>query len=429
MADAGEVVSQTTRRAAICCAPTFDSTCRRVDSPLSLSGFDYAPRPRIVFGPGSLERLGALVREYGGRRVLLVTDPGIIRAGHARRAEQSLATAGLKCVRFDGVIENPTTEVVEACRDVAKESAIDFIVGLGGGSSLDTAKGCNFLLTNGGRMEDYWGVGKATQPMLPLIAVPTTTGTGSECQSFALIAQRETHVKMACGDRKAAAKVALLDPELTVTMPAAVAAVTGMDALSHAVESAVCRKRNAISHMFSLEAFRLCVRGQKALAADGNDLAARGDTLLGAALGGKAIENSMLGAAHAAANPLTARFGVVHGQAVGLMLPAVIRYNACLPAARETYQELAVQAGLSEHARDPEASTETLIEFLEEHRTRVGLVGSLTALGLRSVDIEMLSDEAARQWTAGFNPRPIAAADFVGLYQSVMHNRRAAKRA
>ena len=126
---------------------------------------------------------------------------------------------------------------------------------------MDTAKGCNFLLTNGGRMEDYWGVGKATRPMLPLIAIPTTAGTGSECQSFALITHPQTHVKMACGDPKAAARVAILDPELTLTQPPAVAAATGMDALSHAIETAVTRRRNPISQMLSREAFRLCARG------------------------------------------------------------------------------------------------------------------------------------------------------------------------
>ena len=132
--------------------------------------------------------------------------------------------------RFERVTENPTTEVVDDCVAVARQEQSDFLVGLGGGSSMDTAKGCNFLLTNGGRMEDYWGVGKALRPMLPLIAVPTTAGTGSECQSFALIAHPQTHVKMACGDPKAAARVAILDPELTLTQPAALAAATGMDA-------------------------------------------------------------------------------------------------------------------------------------------------------------------------------------------------------
>ena len=171
-------------------------------------GFDYQPRTRLIFGPDTVERVGDLAAQIGAHRVLLVTDPGIVAAGHARRVHDAVVAAGLSVTTFDRVRENPTTLDVNACLQVAEAARVDAIVGLGGGSSLDTAKGCNFLLTNGGCMADYWGLGKATQPMLPLIAVPTTAGTGSECQSFALIADDETHQKMACGDPKAAACVA-----------------------------------------------------------------------------------------------------------------------------------------------------------------------------------------------------------------------------
>src|SRR5207244_6805633 len=191
----------------------------------------------------------------------------------------------------------------------------------------DTAKGANFLLTNGGEMKDYWGVGKATREMLPLIAIPTTAGTGSECQSFALISDEQTHQKMACGDPKAAAKVAILDPLLTISQPPSVTSCTGIDALAHAVETAVTKKRTPLSALYSHEAFRLCMGGLERVLRDPQDIEARAMMQLGAAFAGTAIENSMLGAAHAAANPLTARYGVVHGQAVGLMLPAIVAFN------------------------------------------------------------------------------------------------------
>ncbi len=375
-----------------------------------------------MFGAGTVDQLGTLVRQYGGTRVLLVTDAGIVRAGHVARAEHSLQAVGLCVSRFDRVVENPTTRVVDDCLAAAREARIDFLVGLGGGSSMDTAKGCNFLLSNGGRMEDYWGVGRATQPMLPLIAVPTTAGTGSECQSFALISNPESHVKMACGDPKAAAKVAILDPELTLTQPPAVAATTGMDALSHAVETAVTKKRNPLSQMFSREAFRLSARGLRRVLTDPSDLAARGDVLLGAALAGLAIENSMLGAAHAAANPLTARYGVIHGQAVGLMLSTVVRFNAQDAELRSLYQQLAIQAGLIHDGRNAWAATTALLEYLDGYRELAGLPRSLTAVGVPAAELQPLAEDAARQWTATFNPRPVAAADFVELYRSVLHN-------
>lgn len=145
-----------------------------------LTGFDHSPRTRIVFGAGAADRLGELARELALKKVLLVSDPGVAAAGHVDAARKSLDAAKVGVAVFDKVIENPTTREVDACVEAAKKAGIDGIVGLGGGSSMDTAKGCNFLLTNGGRMQDYWGIGKASKPMLPLIAVPTTAGTGSE---------------------------------------------------------------------------------------------------------------------------------------------------------------------------------------------------------------------------------------------------------
>ena len=222
-------------------------------------------------------------------------------------------------------IQRPTN--VEAGFAVAKEFQPDLIVGLGGGSSMDCAKGINFLYSCGGRMQDYWGVGKATGPLLPMIAVPTTAGTGSETQSFALISDAETHVKMACGDKRAAFRVALLDPELTLTQPPRVTALAGFDALSHAVETYVTKKRNDVSCDFSRRRGTSWHPITCACSTEPDDLEARGQMQLGACLAGSAIENSMLGAAHALANPLTATYGIAHGEAVALMLPHVVRFN------------------------------------------------------------------------------------------------------
>src|SRR5512140_3389825 len=215
------------------------------------NGFDFQPRTRLVFGVNSTERVGELAAGLGARKILLVTDPGIVSAGHAARIAGLLEQAGLAVFTFSEVQENPGTTCVEKCVAMARISGIDTFVALGGGSSMDTAKGCNFVLTNGGRMADYWGIGKAARSMLPLIAIPTTAGTGSECQSFALITDECTHQKMACGDPKAAARIAILDPALTLSQPPRVAACTGIDAIAHAVETAVTLKRTALSVVFS----------------------------------------------------------------------------------------------------------------------------------------------------------------------------------
>ena len=232
--------------------------CLKPTSPRP-GAFDYQPRTRVVFGVNSIERVGELAKSLAAKRVLLVTDRGIVAAGHAGRVRALLVTAGMQVTCFEQVQENPTTRCVERCVEVARGADIDTIVGLGGGSSMDTAKGCNFILTNGGQMKDYWGVGRATRPMLPLLAIPTTGGTGSECQSFALITDEQTHQKMACGDPKAAARIALLDPALTVSQPARVTACSGIDALAHALETLVTKPRTPLSLIFSREAFRLIV--------------------------------------------------------------------------------------------------------------------------------------------------------------------------
>jgi alcohol dehydrogenase len=301
---------------------------------------------------------------------------------------------------------------------------VDFIVGLGGGSAMDTAKGCNFILTNGGKISDYWGSHKAVKPMLPFIAIPTTAGTGSECQSYALIADEETHAKMACGDPKAAAKLAILDPELTLSQPRSVTAFTGIDTITHAVESAVTKKRNALSLMYSHEAFMLAMASFPYVLRSPHDLAARSRMQLAAAFAGTAIENSMLGAAHSAANPLTAHYNVAHGMAVGLMLPHIVRYNAEEPEARRAYAELASAPELACVSEGEDYAVEVLIEHIESLLDLAEFPSSLSECGLKKSDIPMLAEEAARQWTANFNPRPITPADFRALYTAALEPRR-----
>ena len=385
-----------------------------------LASFDYNPRTKLFFGAGAVQRVGKLVKELPARKVLLVTDPGIVSAGHATRVTELLQEAGLRVVCFDAVEENPSTRCVERCVEVARRDGIEAIVGLGGGSSMDTAKGSNFILTNGGHMKDYWGIGKAKKPMLPLVAIPTTGGTGSECQSFALITDERTHQKMACGDPKAAARIAILDPALTVSQPPRVTACSGIDAIAHAVETAVTRRRNPLSELFSREAFRLTFAGLPRVLKSPTDLEARGWMLLGAAWGGTAIENSMLGAAHSAANPLTAHFGIAHGQAVGLMLPHVVRFNAHEPSAATAYAELARAAKLAPRSETPEAAAEHLAHRFEELMDLAKLTRSLESLGVSHKDVHRLASEASSQWTAQFNPRTVAAGDFERMYTEAL---------
>ncbi|MEK7412951.1 MAG: iron-containing alcohol dehydrogenase [Planctomycetota bacterium] len=381
---------------------------------------DFAARPRLVVGAGVLACIGDLVVELGGTRVLLVTDPGIVAAGHAERACGFLRNAGLVVTVHDQVRANPGTVDVDACLAVARTFKPDIIVGLGGGSAMDTAKGCNLLLTNGGKMVDYWHTGAAKKPLLPFIAVPTTAGTGSECQSFALIVDEGTHRKMACGDAKALARVALLDPELTASLPRTVAALTGLDALVHAVETLVTTRRTPVSHLFAREAFVLIHEHLPRVLSGAPDLAVRQAMLLGAAYAGLAIENSMLGAAHACANPLTAHHGIVHGQAVAMMLPAVMRWNAQDPATAKLYAELATHAGLTLSSADQSVAVAALQRRVAELIRLAGLPVGLAACGVSAADLPKLASDAATQWTGRYNPRPLHGDDILNLYRAAL---------
>jgi alcohol dehydrogenase class IV len=379
-----------------------------------MTSFDFQLRTRVVFGDGTFARLGELARELSFTRALVVADRGIVATGLVEQAAASLDAAGISAIFFHGFDANPDTHMVEAgCAHAASSGVIDSIVAIGGGSSLDCAKGINFVLTNGGTMRDYRGFGKAARPMLPSIGVPTTAGTGSEAQSYALISDGESHEKMACGDPKAAFRIAILDPALTLTQPRSVTAATGYDAISHAVEAFVTTRRTEISDLFARDAWRRVDRFYERVLGTPEDLRARAAVLLGAYQAGVAIEQSMLGAAHACANPLTARYGTIHGVAIAVMLPHVVRWNADHVGNR--YAELLVRSdGASSGAGRAAAELAMRLETL---RTAGELPTTLRDLGVPREDLAALAAGAATQWTGACNPRPFDAAGALALYE------------
>ena len=381
-----------------------------------MTPFDFHLPTRIVFGPDKIETLGALASELGARRAFVVSDSGVIAAGHMQRGVDALRQAGIATEDYEDVHENPTTDDVERGVRAAQDYRPDLLVAIGGGSSMDCAKGINFVYSCGGRMQDYWGVGKATGPMLPMIAVPTTAGTGSETQSFALISDSQTHVKMACGDKRAACRIALLDPKLTVTQPPRVTALTGIDAIAHALETYVTTRRTAASLAFSREAWQLLAGNFARVLEAPEDLDARSGMQLGACFAGLAIENSMLGATHALANPLTANYGIVHGQAIGIMLPYVIRFNGAQFDA--WYREvLEVTCGCN-GAPLPDQGSAGLADYVQQMVQHAGLPIRLSQCGVEREKLNQLATEAAEQWTGRFNPRPVAHAELLAIYES-----------
>lgn len=365
-----------------------------------MTPFDFRPRTRVLFGAGEFSRLGEVARELGGTRCLLVADRGLIDLGYVQEAARTLKARRIDVATFHDFEPGPTTAMVASGAEVAAPMKIDLIVGLGGGSSLDCAKAINFVVSNGGAIKDYWGYGKASRPMLPMVAIPTTAGTGSEAQTYTVIADADTSVKMACGDHKAAFRAAILDPKLTVSLPRELTAAAGYDAISHAVETLASTRRTALSECFSRSAWRLLNSNFERVLKYPDDLEARGAMLIGAHFGGLAIENSMLGATHACAAPLTTHYDIPHGVAIALLLAEVVEWNRT--AAARQYDEL--------NAGDLARRLRQLAEIAE-------LPASLREASVPQEALPRLAEEAGSQWTGRFNPRPFDAAGALEIYQ------------
>lgn len=375
--------------------------------------FEFQPRTRVVFGPTSVTRAGQLARDLGFRRTLVVADPGIREAGHTARVLDSLTDAGIEPFLFDAFDVNPDSAMVAAGAAFAVPLNVDSIIGLGGGSSLDCARGINFVLRNGGSIGDYRGYGKAVTPLLPMIGIPTTAGTGSEAQSYAVIADAVTRMKMACGDPSAAVRIAILDPDLTLSAPRHVTAMAGYDAIAHAVESAVTTKRTPLSDTFAHQAWRLLSDAFERVLLHPADAEARSSMLLGAHFAGMAIEQSMLGAAHACANPLTARYNIPHGLALALVLPQVVRWNGA--SAKDQYAALLGAPRRRVRDEDP---AETLARRLEDFAVAGHLSITLSEAGVDAAAVPELAAQAAQQWTGAFNPRPFDALGAEEIYRA-----------
>ena len=395
---------------------------REVTSPHNLDYSFYRPddpvKQKVDFGAGCSKKAGELAKNLGSY-ALVVTDSGIMSAGHPQKVLGSLRQAGVKTFLYDASLENPTDSSVQACASEVISLGVDMVIGVGGGSSLDTAKGANFILTNGGSMKDYWGIGKAKKSLLPMIAIPTTAGTGSECQSYALISDDQTKRKMACGDPSALPQITLLDPELTLSQPFSVCAATAMDALSHTLESAVCTKSNHSSYDHALRGFKLLVQNMERVWQCPDDMEARGAVLLGAAHAGAAIERSMLGAAHALANPLTSKKGVIHGQAVSLTLPAVLAYNREDSATCQIYAEMTKASSIADSLSSDEHAIDQLLATVIQLRKMAGLPNDLKSVNCGDDELEELAQDASEQWTATFNPRKVDCSELLKIYHSI----------
>jgi len=378
--------------------------------------FTFNTTRSVRFGAGVLGELPALALPLTGPRVLIVTDPGMMGTGIVDRAVGLLRDAGLETTLFADVQADPPEAVVLAAVDAAREARAGGIIGLGGGSSLDVAKLVALLVPGTEALADVYGVGKARGPRLPLVLIPTTSGTGSEVTPISIVTTGAAE-KMGVVSPHLIPDLALLDPELTLGLPPHVTAATGIDAMVHAIEAyaSASPNNNPVSRALACEALRLMGGALLRAVRDGSDAAARADMLLGSMLAGQAFANSPVAAVHALAYPLGGHFHIPHGLSNALVLPHVLRFNAVVAPA--PYAELAPHAFPDLAALDGQERAAAFIERLATLSADCGLPQRLRDMDISAEVLPRLARDAMNQTRLLVNnPRPLTEADALAIY-------------
>lgn len=383
-----------------------------------MQNFEFNSTRSLVVEAGGAARLGPRVAGMGLRSVLLVTDPGLIATGLLQPALQNLAEHGVRVSLFSDVQADPPESVILAACQAARESEADGVIGFGGGSSMDVAKLVALLVCSGESLDKVYGVNQAKGPRLPLLMVPTTAGTGSEVTPISI-------VTTGVGEKKGVVspfllpELALLDAELTLGLPVAVTAATGIDAMVHAIEAYTSKRlKNPISDCLAKEALRLLAGALPVVCSDGGNVQARENMLLGACLAGMAFANAPVAAVHALAYPVGARFHVPHGLSNALVLGAVTRFN--LPSAQRWYAELALVV-MPQLAGDEQARAQAFVEYLGDLSRQCGLPTRLREVGISESDVQALAEDAMKQTRLLVNnPREVSLVDVQAMYREAL---------
>jgi len=363
--------------------------------------FNFFVKSNIEFGRGALEMLPQILQGYGMKSAMIVYDGGVKAAGIADKVVEQVAKAGVPYVIYDGVIPNPTNEVVEEAAVKAREAKVDGFVAVGGGSSIDLAKAVNVLMTNPGRIGDYGGIGMVKEDCLPLIAIPTTAGTSSEITNVSALIDTEKVIKYVVIDNRLTPSNVICDPELTRTVPASVTAATGMDAITHAVESYISNMATPLTEYNALKGLEILYHNLPKVCENGEDMDAREQMMLGCVITGFSFSNANLGLVHGIAHTLSAHFGLAHGMANACVLPYVMRYNA--KACPDKMIDLAKAIGL-EPSGDPEQDPLLLADALLKLTKDLG-IRTLQEQGISKDDFDMLTEDVLHEPVLGFNPR------------------------
>ncbi|HKI51892.1 MAG TPA: iron-containing alcohol dehydrogenase [Geothermobacteraceae bacterium] len=374
--------------------------------------------PEIIFGCGALSQLGESAARLGASRVFVVSDAGVIAAGWIEPALDYLHSAGLATEVFAELTTNPKDYEVVAGVKQYLAAGCDAIVAVGGGSPTDVAKAIALLATNGGRLQDYEGINKIGRPLPPMVIAPTTAGAGSEVSQFAIIVDAERQLKMSIISKSLVPDIAIVDPELLRTKDSRLAAATGMDALTHAVESFVSLAATPLTEMHALKAIELIARSLHRAVVDRNDVEANTDMAMASMIAGIAFSNAILGATHAMTHQVDGLIDQHHGETNAAILPHVMAYN--LPACPEKFCRIAQALGVVVSGMSSETAAKMAITSISELIEVIGLDRGLTEIGLRPEDIPQLSRNAVKDACLVTNPRSASVVDIENLFRQAL---------
>ncbi|MBI5249422.1 MAG: iron-containing alcohol dehydrogenase [Desulfomonile tiedjei] len=355
---------------------------------------NFQIKTRIVFGRGGLSSLGEIAKKSGAGKFILVADPALEKHGVIRKAMASLSEAGMSGQVFQGVEPEPYLDNVEKAASLGKDLDADLVIGLGGGSAMDTAKATAVLLTNGGKAEDYVGLNKVELPGAATIMIPTTAGTGAEVTFTAVFTNRETKAKGGINSPHLFPDIALLDPEVTLSLPPGATAQTGMDAMTHAVESVSSRSSTIFTEALALTAVRLIGDNLRRAVFHGDDIEARENMLMGSLFAGLALADAGVGAAHALAYPLGGYYRVPHGLANAILIPYVMEFN--LPAAEREFAMIARAMGEPVDGLPVRRAADAAVDAIRTLCEDIGIPSSLSEIGILVDDIPKLVEGALK---------------------------------
>lgn len=378
--------------------------------------FEFQIRTRIVYGPGLIKEIGFEAEKIGGTRAVIVTDKVLRRTGLIDRVAHGLGGSKVALVGvFDEVPPNSEVGVVERGAAFAREMKGDLLIAVGGGSVIDTAKGMNVILSEGGSLLDYEGVGLLTRPLGPFIAIPTTAGTGSEVTIAAVIKDDAQGIKLEFSSPFLMPNVAILDPEMTLTLPPGLTAATGMDALTHAIEAYVSPFAEPVSDALALHAIKMTAANLRQAVHHGDDIEARGNMLLAATIAGISFSNALCGIVHAMAHACGGRFSVPHGVANSILLPYGMEFN--LEVAAPRLAGVAAALGVETKGLNDETAARAGIAAVRQLSQDCGLPQHLRQVGVEKSGFSQLVQDALGDAMMISNPRPAEAEELMMLYE------------